>query len=142
MVAVAALVIVALLLFARRAEGATVPGGRSASFLGFAESIAVAEGYGLPGAIPTVRNNPGDLKLSGGVITTFPTIDAGWEALYHQLELIRDGESAYYNTAMTIREMANVWTTTQQDAWAGNVVRAMNNRGFSVTLSTRLSDIL
>ncbi len=138
-----AVVVVALalvLVLSRKASAA--PSGRSASFTAFAESIAVAEGYGIAGAIPTVRNNPGDLKLSGDSITTFPTPDAGWQALYRQLDLIRSGESRYYNLAMTIQSMARTWTATEQGAWASNVVRAMNERGFSVTLSTQLAEIL
>ena len=141
--AVAAIVIgIAFLLSARRAY-AGVSGGRSQSFLDFAESIAYAEGYGVPGAIPTVRNNPGDLKLTGdGSITTFPTVQAGWDALYHQLEIMRDGTSSYYRPDMRLIDMARIWTTTEQSAWVSNVVRSMQSRGHSVTIYSILGDVL
>lgn len=141
---IAGLALVVLFAFARKGSAMNRASSRSASFAALAESIGVAEGYGLAGAIPTVRNNPGDLKLPGsnGQVTTFANPEEGWDALYRQLDLIRTGQSAYYNPDMTIFEMARVWTTTQQDAWGGNVVRAMNDRGYPVTLNTRLAEIL
>jgi hypothetical protein len=140
--AVVVVVLALVLVLSRTASAATPGSARRASFTAFAESIAVAEGYGIAGAIPTVRNNPGDLKLSGDTITTFPTPDAGWQALYRQLDLIRSGDSRYYTLAMTIGQMSRVWTATEQGAWASNVVRAMNERGFAVSLSTQLAEIL
>jgi len=61
--------------------------------------IAKMEGYGKPGAIPTVRNNPGDLRHSphsehpGGPahkddIGTIDTPEHGWEDLDFEITLI------------------------------------------------------
>jgi hypothetical protein len=82
----------------------------------FAEAIAKAEGFGVPGKIPTVRNNPGNLKIpgrpTGGVnpdITTFATPEEGWEALRKQIRLIASGDSRFYNVNMTLLEMAQIW---------------------------------
>jgi hypothetical protein len=109
----------------------------------FASAIAVAEGFGVPGAIPTVRNNPGDLKLDGVTITTFPTEQAGWDALVRQLRLIRDGQSRYYTPDMTLAQMGRVWTATEQESWSANVMLALRGNGLTdVTLETPLSRIL
>jgi len=64
-----------------------------------AQLIAREEGFGRPGAIPTRRNNPGDLRHSphsahpGGPqhaddIGTIDTVEHGWEDLERQLGLI------------------------------------------------------
>lgn len=107
-----------------------------------ARAIAVAEGYGLPGAIPTVRNNPGDLKLDGDTITTFRTALDGWNALYRQLTLIVTGRSRFYSLDMTLAAMAATWTATEQAAWLANVVAALRADGWTVDGSTRLREIL
>lgn len=108
-----------------------------------ARAIASAEGFGLPGAIPTVRNNPGDLKLGGDSITSFPTKSAGWAALMRQLALIASGQSAYYTPAMTLREFAQTWTATEQSAWANNVLAYLRDHGHAAaTLDTPISTFL
>jgi hypothetical protein len=61
-----------------------------------AQLISRMEGFGLPGAIPTVRNNPGDLRHSPhssheGIgpddVGIIDTIEHGWEDLERQLRL-------------------------------------------------------
>jgi len=110
----------------------------------FARAIAFAEGYGVPGAIPTIRNNPGDLKLpaDGGAISTFPTPTDGWLALYRQLKIIIEGRSSFYVLDMTIAQMAERWTATERSAWAANVVTYLQRAGLPVTSSTRLREVL
>lgn len=109
----------------------------------FARAIAFAEGYGVPGAIPTVRNNPGDLILSGGTPTTFATAQAGWDALYRQLKLIIAGSSAHYSLDQTIGQMASIYTATESADWAANVVSFLRSHGMpTVSVSTRLRDVL
>ncbi len=72
--------------------------------------ISKNEGDGIPGAVPTLRNNPGDLRHSphsthpGGPeheddIGTIDTIEHGWEDLERQLQLFAD-------RGMTLRELA------------------------------------
>lgn len=116
--------------------------GRTGSYVAFAESIAQAEGFGVAGAIPTVRNNPGDLVGSDGQIRSFSTVNDGWAALYRQLDLMRDGLSRNYDPDDTIAEVAAVWTQTQQTEWARNVVAGMNARGFSITAHNTLAEVL
>ena len=102
-----------------------------------AEAIARAEGYGVPGAIPTVRNNPGNIKDASGRIRTYPTVGDGWDALYRQVLLMLTGESRWYRPEMTIAEVARIYTgeSTYMD-WARNVARILG-----VTPDTRLRDV-
>jgi hypothetical protein len=57
--------------------------------------ISKMEGFGIPGAIPTVRNNPGDLEHAPGEthppdapdsVGSFATPEEGWERLEEQLQ--------------------------------------------------------
>lgn len=89
----------------------------------FARAIASAEGYGVPGAIPTVANNPGDLKLGGDTlngISVFANAEEGWSKLYRQIALIVNGSSSYYNLDMSIAEMGSIYANGDP-AWARNV---------------------
>ena len=98
----------------------------------FAGAIAFAEGYWdangniLVNNRPAKNNNPGDFLGVGdagsdGLYAVYSTSQAGWNRLYQQLQLIVNGKSRYYNLGMTIEQMAQVWTATQQEAWASNV---------------------
>jgi hypothetical protein len=134
------IVIVAVLAFLAIIGGAVAGGIKL-----FARAIAYAEGFGVPNAIPTVRNNPGDLKLprDGGAISTFPTVADGWDALYRQLQLIVSGRSSYYSIDMTIAAMGRVWTATEQQAWTSNVVSYLREHGVpSASSATTLAEIL
>lgn len=63
-----------------------------------ASLIAQEEGFGVAGAIPTVRNNPGDLRHSPhsehpddpNAIGTIDTPADGWADLERQLQLYAD----------------------------------------------------
>lgn len=94
-------------------------------------AVAKAEGYGVPGAIPTRANNPGDLTKSLGFsdtgetlgaagVVVFSTRDDGWGALDRQFTLIQNGESLHKLTD-TILAFAHSYTATEQDQWAANV---------------------
>ncbi len=70
-----------------------------------ARLIAKMEGFGVPGAIPTVRNNPGDLRHSNhsshdgegsNDIGQIDTVTDGWADLERQLEI-------YASHNMTLR---------------------------------------
>jgi hypothetical protein len=115
---------------------------RSRGQFALALAIAKAEGFGVPGSVPTVRHNPGDLKLNGNAITTFDTDADGWEALHRQIDRIRDGRSDYYAVGMTIPEMARVWTATEQSDWARNVIQGLREQGVTVNQATTLADLL
>ena len=61
-----------------------------------AQLIAKEEGYGIPGALPTRQNNPGDLRHSPhsthtgegpDAIGQIDTVADGWADLERQLEL-------------------------------------------------------
>jgi hypothetical protein len=102
-----------------------------------AYAISKAEGYGVAGAIPTVRNNPGNIKNKAGVIATYPTPAAGWEALYKQVRLMLTGKSAYYKPTMTLEAIAKIYTgEAAYMNWARNVARVLN-----VQTTTTLAEI-
>ena len=84
----------------------------------FAHAIAQAEGYNLKGSIPARCNNPGDLKgaafpgqvgVCKGGHARFRTADAGWAALYHQIEKIQDGTSTKYTNRATFKDVAKTY---------------------------------
>ncbi len=115
-----------------------------------AKAISEAEGFGVPGAIPTIAHNPGDLEMPwlpgpklGEGIHVFQDDATGWAALEHELALIRVGKSTEYEPSMTIGQMAAVWTRTQVSAWAQNVCDALVHLGHNgVTTNTKLRDVL
>ena len=74
-----------------------------------AQLIAKEEGYGIRGAIPTVDNNPGDLRHSPHSshegegpddIGIIPNMNDGWADLERQLQL-------YAQRGMTLAEMVS-----------------------------------
>lgn len=99
------------------------------------KAIATAEGYGVHGAIPTVRNNPGDLEKVPGLVTTYPTVQAGWDALRAQVTRIMTGTStAGYRPDMPIIQISAIYVLGNLDAtqdsnviaWATNVANALD----------------
>jgi hypothetical protein len=61
-----------------------------------AQAIGREEGYGVPGALPTRNNNPGDLRHAPGEmhppdapnsVGSFATAEEGWTELERQLRL-------------------------------------------------------
>ncbi len=101
----------------------------------FAEAIAWAEGFYVPGSRPARNHNPGNLTvdLTGGgqgVGMDGPFIVYGSDAdgfadLQIQIRKIFDGTSRFYNSGMTIFEVAKRWTTTDQIAWAQIVAQKL-----------------
>lgn len=116
----------------------------------FAEAIASAEGFFRSGSRPQRNNNPGDLTLAFGQPTTgkdgsfpiFATVDAGWTALYTQVNEMFFGGSAYYNPSMTIAQVGYTYANGANDPqgaanWAVNVASYLG-----VTSDTVLSDLM
>jgi hypothetical protein len=92
------------------------------------QGIALAEGYnqGL-GTIPYDYNNPGDITDSASQygsgtngITTFPTAEVGWQALYNKLSNIINGGSSTYPSTWTWQQVGNLWAGGDSN-WATNV---------------------
>lgn len=95
-----------------------------------AQLIAHNEGFGIPGAIPTVRNNPGDLKHSPH--STHPpndpdgighidTVEHGWADMERQLSLFSD-------EGLTLLEMVNLYLGFAKDAPLDESIVDGNNR--------------
>lgn len=102
-----------------------------------AKAIAAAEGFGVPGAIPTKANNPGDITDDGDLgygvmqssgphgaaITIYPTAADGWQALYKKIHRALAGASHVYRLDMTIEQIGIKWSG--DPVWARNVARSM-----------------
>ncbi len=88
-----------------------------------AEAIAMAEGYYADGehdghSLPYLLNNPGSLKKPAlgaedlptwkdtGLVV-FPSVEMGWAALHHQVQLMLDGESSIYSQSDTLLLVAS-----------------------------------
>lgn len=107
----------------------------------FSSAIANAEGENKAGSVPQRQNNPGDLVGPGG-IKTFPTVQAGWDALYKQVQMMFDGSSAYYDPTMSISDIAYLYANGANDPqgasnWASNVASYLG-----VTTDTTLEQLM
>ena len=107
-------------------EETTAPGGDRVKRI--AEAIAVAEGFGRVGAIPTVRNNPGNIRdnsLPGAPIGTYASLAAGWAALYRQVGGMLGG-SGLYPRGWSLEQVAQRYTgEARYMDWAVNVARVL-----------------
>lgn len=144
---IAVLAGVAVIVFegsALAASSANTSANYPVSVVAFAQAIAKAEGFGIPGKIPTLANNPLDLVIPGWTgaklgagISVFPSANAGWDRGYKQLEFIVRGTSDVYTLDDTIQSMASKWTKTDPTTWALIVSSNLN-----VAADTSLRDVL
>ncbi len=94
----------------------------------FAEAIAWAEGFYVPGSRPARNHNPGNLTvdLTGGgqgvgmdgPFIVYATDQDGFADLQLQIRKMFEGTSRIYDASMSILDVARRWTTTDQNAWA------------------------
>lgn len=111
----------------------------------FSQGIAIAEGFYVSGSRASRNNNPGDLTVDtigkavgmDGPFVVYATAADGWEALNKQVELIFTNASKIYNSGMTIRQIAEKYTTTDQLAWATNVARTLG-----ISIDTPISTLI
>lgn len=95
----------------------------------FSTAIAHAEGYFVDGSRADRNNNPGNITvdLTGtgigmdGMFIIYANAYDGWQALKKQVSMILDDTSNIYTSDMTLYEIAQRYTTTQQLEWANNV---------------------
>jgi hypothetical protein len=117
--------------------------------LKLAKAISVAEGFGVPGAVPTRANNPGDLtgtdcgsfqtsgKANAEGVWIFTNLADGWEALYLKVNRMLAGKSAIYHLGDTIETLAGKYTGGDNaEAWAANVAAFLG-----VTVTTTLAEL-
>ena len=110
-----------------------------------AEAIAYAEGFFVPGSRPARNHNPGDLTVDttgagvghDGMFIVYANDGDGWAALKKQVSLMLTNASQIYNNQMTIRQVAQLYTTTDQLAWATTVAGRLG-----VSMDTKLADIV
>ena len=100
--------------------------------LKLAKAIAHAEGFGLPDAIPTRANNPGDLTgADAGSFRTMGTMNPegvlhfvdvadGWQALYIKVNRMLSGKSLVYPLDMTLERVGLRYSGGKPE-WASNV---------------------
>lgn len=108
-----------------------------------AQAIARAEGFYVAGSRPARNHNPGNMTLDlvnkgigkDGPFIVYRNDQDGFDNLRRQIWLMFGG-SRIYSATMTIAEVAALWTTTEQKAWASNVAKALG-----VTVDTRLTQI-
>lgn len=146
-VVVAGTVVILLLLIASNTVAQVVTGGAiqetgpldqsqaSSAVQSIAQAIAQAEGFYVSGSLPQRSNNPGSLTIPAALgsgqnpLNAFPSAQDGWDALYGEINLILNGGSHIYTPDMSIREIAQHWTTDvppgSQVNWASNVARAL-----------------
>lgn len=122
-------VALALAYLMKKTTGISVTGTYSDQVKQIAQAIATAEGFGKPNAIPTLRNNPGDLTESDGaghwVPRTFATVEDGWNHLYAYVQRMIDG-TGHYNTSMTWREIGKIYDgEAAYMNWVNNVTIAL-----------------
>ena len=124
----------------------------SAQIVAFAQAILQAENSGT---VDPATNNPGNLivtsatnsilqqgwtrKYASSGVSIYDNTADGWNALYNQLQLIVNGQSALANPANgdTISDLAYGWTTTNPDGWAETVAGQLG-----VIPDTPLSQVL
>jgi hypothetical protein len=106
-----------------------------------AHLIAQEEGYGIPGALPTRDNNPGDLRHSPhsfhsgdpNAIGQIDTSEDGWADLERQLGLFAD-------RGMTLREAIYEFAPPNENNSAAYLAYVC--RGLGVTEDTSVADAL
>jgi hypothetical protein len=100
----------------------------------FENAIAQEEGYNVQGSLPQTLNNPGDLTSNGSLLS-FPTPQAGWDALTSKLQNIASGNSSVYPENETLAQFENTYTNGDPNA-ANNVASILG-----VSPSTTLQNI-
>lgn len=111
----------------------------------FAAGIALAEGFYVGGSRAQRNNNPGNLTVDttgkgigkDGDFIVYSNPTDGWTALRRQVELILTNASKFYNSGMTLRQIAETYTTTDQLAWATNVASKLG-----ISIDTPVSELL
>jgi len=107
-----------------------------------AELIAKEEGYGIPGALPTRFNNPGDLRHSPHSFHTADSPDAigaidsaadGWADLVRQLDL-------YAARDLTVSQAIYEWAPPSENNTAQYLAYVVG--GLGCTSDTPLSEAL
>lgn len=129
---------IALVTVLAASASGDVMGASQAKVDELAAAIGAAEGFGVPGAIPTRSNNPGDLEIGDvgfGVIngkTIFSSVAQGWARLHSIVSGWVNGTSRTYFPSDSFREIGrkyvngpNAAASAASDDWAGNVAQVL-----------------
>lgn len=71
----------------------------------------------------------------------FKDQETGWKALKYQLQLIFDGESAYYKPTMTIQEFVNVYANSSPKEELKNYAKYIADM-FGVGVGSKLNELV
>ena len=101
-------------------------------------AIATREGFFVPGSVPSIRNNPGDIRFAGQVgavtpsagsisafgapIATFHSVALGTNALHRQLR-------AQVASGQTVREIISQWAPPDENDTAGYLADVLHWTG-------------
>jgi hypothetical protein len=124
------------------ASDSEIPTAPNAVVGAIANAIATAEGYFTgSGSVPFDQNNPGDLTdyaslygANDAGITIFPSIAAGWNALYEKVQNILSGNSDVYDASDSLETIGQTWADDAGE-WASNVAASLG-----ISTSDSLSD--
>ena len=111
-----------------------------------AETIAEFEGFYHFGTLAYRNNNPGNLIWSPFMKDTrdgfayFESIEEGWKALRYQLQLIFDGQSAYYQPSMNIQEFVDTWASSSSEEERKEYAQYIASE-FEVGVNTKLNEL-
>lgn len=113
-----------------------------------AGAIAQAEGYGLPNAIPTLANNPGNIEagdVGNGTlqaaqnqqITVYNSLADGASALENLLSNAVNGNSSLYSPSMTLSQFGSMYSSgsTSGNPVYGNLLGKILGVDPSTTIS-------
>jgi hypothetical protein len=96
-----------------------------------ARAVAREEGYYIPFSLSSRAHNPGNLEIGdqglgtlGEGVTVFPNDDAGWNALYNNLSIIANGQSADHPLSMTWRDFGFDYSGGDAN-WSANVTNIL-----------------
>jgi hypothetical protein len=113
----------------------------------FARGIATVEGFYVRNSRPARNHNPGNLTLDiqgggagigkDGIYIKYASDADGWADLFSQVRMMFNNTSRRYHREMSIRDVAQRYTRTDQSAWARGVAGQLG-----VTIDTRLSELV
>jgi hypothetical protein len=70
----------------------------------------------------------------------FESIEEGWKALKHQLQLIFNGQSAYYQPSMNIQEFVDTWASSSSEEEREEYAQYIASE-FEVGVNTKLNEL-
>jgi hypothetical protein len=110
---------------------------RMAKAISFAEGTFDANGNPITGSLGYQLNNPLDIEDSTGNLVQYATLDDGWHAGYHQVDLMLSGKSHVYKPNWAIVQVAGEYTGGDNPlGWASAVAQYLG-----ISINSTLADV-